>query len=145
MNTSNIVLSAKDKLNFFSNFATMLSAGIPILETMDALLEGSKGNQAKIFAAIREDLVQGKHLYEAMAKFPQAFDLVTVNIIKASEEAGTLETTLRDIRVEIKKDMEFNDRVKSALTYPAIIMCVFLGVLLMILIVVVPKISTVFL
>jgi type II secretory pathway component PulF len=123
----------------------MLSAGIPILETMEALMEGSKGNQAKLFTAIREDLVQGKHLYEAMAKFPQAFDLVTVNIIKASEEAGTLETTLKDIRVEIKKDMEFNDRVKSALTYPIIIMCVFLAVLLMILIVVVPKISTVFL
>lgn len=144
MSTSNVSFSPKDKLNFFSNFATMLSAGIPILETMDALADGSKGNQAKIFTAIREDLVQGKHLYEAMAKFPMAFDIVTVNIIKASEEAGTLETTLKDIRIEIKKDMEFNDRVKSALTYPLIIMCVFLGVLLMILIVVVPKISTVF-
>lgn len=145
MSTSNISFSAKDKLNFFSNFATMLSAGIPILETMDALLEGSKGNQRKIFAAIREDLMQGKHLYEAMTKFPQTFDIVTVNIIKASEEAGTLETTLRDVRIEIKKDMEFTDRVKSALTYPVIILCVFLAVLLMILIVVVPKISTVFL
>ncbi|HYK08688.1 MAG TPA: type II secretion system F family protein [Candidatus Eisenbacteria bacterium] len=142
---SNISFSTKDKLNFFSNFGTMLSAGIPILETMEALMEGSKGNQAKIFTAIREDLIQGKHLYEAMANFPKAFDLVTVNIIKASEEAGTLETTLKDIRIEIKKDMEFNDRVKSALTYPIIIFSVFLGVLTMILVVVVPKISTVFL
>src|SRR5258708_3357530 len=114
MGTQRNSLTANEKLNFFSNFATMLSAGIPILETMDALLEGSKGSQKKIFETIREDLVQGKHLYESMARFPQAFDIVTVNIIKASEEAGTLETTLKDIRIEIKKDMEFTDKIKSA-------------------------------
>ncbi|HEX7042240.1 MAG TPA: type II secretion system F family protein [Patescibacteria group bacterium] len=144
MITKSYTLSANEKLNFFSNFSTMLSAGIPILETVDALLDGSKGNQKKILETIRDDLVQGKHLYESFAKFPQAFDLVTTNIIKASEEAGTLETTLHDMRLEIQKEIEFSDRIRSALTYPFIIMFVFIGVLLMILIVVVPKISTVF-
>jgi type II secretory pathway component PulF len=123
----------------------MITAGIPILETIDSLLEDAKGNAKKILEAVREDLIQGKHLYSSFARFPGIFDKVTVNIIKASEEAGTLDVTLKDLKSQIKKDMEFGDKVKGALTYPVLILLVFFGVLLMILIVVVPKISTVFL
>ena len=142
---SRISLSNSDKLGLISNLSTMLTAGIPILETVDSLLDGSKGNTKKILAALREDLVQGKHLYASFVNFPQVFDKVTINIIKASEEAGTLETTLKDLKDQIKKQMEFNDRIRGALIYPMFILVVFLAVLLMILIVVVPKISTVFL
>lgn len=144
MNTSKITISNNDKLSLISNFSTMLTAGIPILETVDSLNEDAKGNVKKILETMREDLVQGKHMYSTFEKFPQVFDKVTVNIIKASEEAGTLETTLKDMKDQIKKGMEFNDKIKSALTYPIFIMFVFIAVLLMILVVVVPKISTVF-
>lgn len=144
MKTENISLSTNEKLSLISNFATLLSAGISILETIDSLLEDAKGNSKKILQALREDVIQGKHVYASFSRFPRAFDKVTVNLIKASEEAGTLDVTLKDLKINIKKEMEFMDRIKSALIYPALIMIVFLGVLLMILIVVVPKISTVF-
>ncbi len=139
-----ITLSGNDKFALVSNLATMLSAGIPILETVDSLLEDAKGNQKKLFQVMREDLMQGKRIYTSFAKFPDVFDKVTVNIVRASEEAGTLDVTLKDLKVSIKKDMEFSDKVKSALFYPIFIMFVFVGVLLMILVVVVPKISSVF-
>ncbi len=80
----------------------------------------------------------------ALSDFPAVFDPVTVNLIKASEEAGTLETTLKDLKAHIQRDMEFSDRVKSALIYPIVIMCVFVLVLGMILIFVIPRISEVF-
>ncbi len=145
MSTKRISISNKEKIGLISNLHTMLSAGIPILETVDSLLEDVKGNMRKLLLVLREDLIQGKKVSFAFAKFPKIFDKVTVNIIKASEEAGNLDTTLNDIKENIKKDIEFNDKIKSALIYPVFIMFVFVAVLLMILVVVVPKISNVFL
>jgi type II secretory pathway component PulF len=141
----NISLSPKDKMVLVSNFSTMLSAGISILEAVDSLLEDAKGNQKDVLAALRADLIQGKHVYSSFAQFPKIFDKVTLNILKASEEAGTLDVALKDLKGTIKKQMEFGDSLKSALIYPILISVVFIGVLLMILLVVVPKISTVFL
>ena len=133
-----------DKLSLISNLSTMLTAGIPILETVDALLEDSKGGTKKILDTMREDLIQGKQLNSSLSKFPMVFDKVTINVIKASEEAGTLDITLKDLKEQIRKDMEFSDKVKSAMVYPLVIVLVFFGVLLMMLTVVIPRISTVF-
>ncbi len=133
-----------DKLALLGNLSTMITAGIPILETVDSLLEDSKGNTKRILTVMREDMVQGQHVYTSFAKFPEVFDKVTVNVLKASEEAGTLDVTLKDLKTQIQKEMEFNDKVKAALIYPVVIVVVFMGVLLLILVVVIPKISTVF-
>lgn len=144
MNTENVTLSDGEKITFISNLSTMLSAGIPILEIVDSLLEDAKGNSKKILETLRADLTQGNRLCSTFAKFPATFDKVTVNIIRAAEEAGTLEITLKDLQENIKKEVEFADKIKSALAYPILIIVVFMGVLLMILTFVIPKITTVF-
>lgn len=144
MNTKNVTLSNNDKITMVSNMYTMLSAGIPILETISSLLEDAKGNQKKLLTTLRDDLGQGQHVYYTFSKFPKIFDKVTVNIIKASEEAGTLDVTLKDLKENIRKDMEFNDKIRSALIYPVFIIGVFVLVMVVILVVVVPKITTVF-
>lgn len=144
MTTKRLSLSNNEKLTFIGTLATMINSGIPILETIDSLLEDSKGNTRKILEEIRADLTQGKSLHSSFEKFPQVFDKVTVSIIKASEEAGTLDVVLKDLKEQTQKDIEFKDRIKSALTYPLIILVVFMIVLLVILVVVVPKIASVF-
>lgn len=144
MNTENISLSTSEKISLISNLSTMLTAGISILETVDSILEDAKGHQKKILETLRADLIQGEQLHSSFAKFPAVFDEVTVNIIKAAEEAGTLDVTLRDLRENIRKETEFTDKVKSALIYPVVIIIVFVGVLLMILVFVIPKITSVF-
>ena len=63
MKTENISISNKDKLSLLSNLSTMLSAGMPLLETVNALLEDSKGSQKKLLETLRDDLTQGKHIY----------------------------------------------------------------------------------
>jgi type II secretory pathway component PulF len=141
----NITLSSGDKLSTLSDLGTMLSAGIPLLESVEALLEDAKGNQKKFLEVLRDDLTQGKHVYFTFSKFPNIFSRVISSIVKASEEAGTLDVTLKDIKENLKKDTEFGDKIKSALVYPMFIVGVFFAMLLMILVVVVPKISTVFL
>lgn len=144
-NPASLRISTSEKLSLISTLATMLSAGISILEVVDSLLEDAKGNQKKLLESLKADLAQGNHVSDAFAKFPKIFDKITVNLIKASEEAGTLDVTLIDLKSSIKKDAEFLDKIKGALTYPVLILFVFTGVLLMILIVVIPKISSVFL
>ncbi len=144
-NPKSLRIATSEKLGLISNLATMLSAGIPILEVVDSLLEDAKGNQRKFLESLKSDLSQGNHVADAFQKFPKIFDKITVNLIRASEEAGTLDVTLTDLKSSIKKDAEFSDKIKGALTYPVLIFFVFIGVLLMILVVVVPKISSVFL
>lgn len=145
MNSKSITIGNNERLGLIGTFSTMINAGIPILETVDSLLEDAKGNDKKILESIRADLVQGTSLSNAFSKFPLVFNKVTVNVVKASEEAGTLDVVLKDLKVQIQKDIEFTDSVKSAITYPIVIFILFLAVLLLILVVVIPKIATVFL
>ena len=145
MKNEKVTISSSEKLEFIGSLSTMLTAGIPILEVVNSLREDMKGGQKIILDTMFDDLMQGKHVHQTLIKFTQVFDKVTVNVIKASEEAGTLDITLRDLKRTIQKDIEFNDKVRSSMMYPMFIIVVFAGVLLMILTFVVPKISTVFL
>lgn len=144
MKTTGVSFSTDEKLNLLSNLATMLSSSIPILEAVNTLLEDSKGNLKFFLSVLREDLTAGNRINTTFAKFPKSFDRVVVNLIRGAEESGTLETTLKDIKDNIQKESEFTDKIKSALMYPMIIFTVLVGVMLMILIVVIPKISVVF-
>lgn len=139
-----ISLSTSDKIALIGNLSTMLTAGIPILEAVDSVKEDTKGHTQQILQTLKTDLMQGKHLYESFSAFPNAFDSVTISLLKASEEAGTLETTLNDLRVNIEKEAEFIDKVKLAMIYPGLIGCVFFLVLFVILTFVIPRIAMVF-
>lgn len=140
----NLTLPTSEKISLVGNLATMLAAGIPILEVVDSLLEDARGDQKKILDELRQDLIQGKRIHTTFEKFPRVFNKVVTNVIKASEEAGTLDITLKDLRESIRREAEFTDKVKSALIYPGFISVVFGVVLLLILILVIPRISQVF-
>lgn len=139
-----VSLSAGDKIALISNLSTMLTAGIPILEAVNNLTEDSKGGTKKVLETLRDDLTQGHQVNYSLAKFPNVFDKVVVNVVKASEEAGTLDVTLKDLKNNLRKQNEFRDTIKSALMYPLFIMGVFVLVLLVNLIFVIPKIAQVF-
>lgn len=144
MKTSRLSLSTGEKVGLLNNLSTMLSAGIPILDAVESLMEDAKGNTHKVLSQLHSDLTQGQRVHVTFSKFPRAFDNVAVNLIKASEEAGTLATTLKDLKETTVRDQEFTDKVKSAFIYPALISLVFGGVLLMMLLVVIPKMAQVF-
>ena len=144
MQTSSIHISTNDKIALMSNLATMLKAGISIIDAIDSLLEDSKGSQKILLQTIKEDINQGIHLHESLAKFPQIFNKVSLNIVHASEEAGTLDSTLRELAENYRKQQEFMDHVRGAFTYPVMILFVFTAVFTLILTFVVPRIATVF-
>jgi type II secretory pathway component PulF len=144
MNYKRMTLPNAKLLTLVSNFSTMISAGIPILSVAHSLSEESRGNTQKILMEINTDLLKGKHLYESLAKFPSIFDTVTVNMIRASEESGTLDIALKNLKEQIKRNIAFNRKVRSAIIYPILVMIVFIAILLLILIVVIPKIAAIF-
>ena len=137
-------LSSSEKLNIIENLGTLLSAGIPILESVDSLLEETKGNTTKILETLKEDLNQGKPIAYSLTRHPKAFDPITVNLIKAAEEAGTLETALKDLTQSIKKDIDFANQVKGSMVYPILVLIVLLAVILLNLFFVIPRVSQVF-
>jgi type IV pilus assembly protein PilC len=137
-------LQRKDKLDLISNLSTMLAAGIPLLEAVDSLREESKGALRKVLNALHDSLSEGHPLSHGMEKLSRVFDPVTINLIKAAEESGTLEETLKNVTTSIKKQMAFSDKLKSSLTYPTFVLLIFVAVLVFILAFVIPRMGRVF-
>src|SRR5262249_27422207 len=81
---------------------------------------------------------------EGMARFPRTFDAVTLNTLRAAEAGGTLEETLHDIVRTLKKELAFSSTIHTAMIYPAFIGIVFLGIILVMLTFVIPRIAQVF-
>lgn len=139
-----ITLSDDDKLVFVGNLGTMLNSGISIIESVESLQEDAKGSFLIVLNQLKTDLEQGLQVNESLGQFVNIFDGVTINIIKAAEESGTLDRVLKDIKNNLMKEMEFRDKVKGAMLYPAFIMIIFMVVLLGMLYGIVPKIGGVF-
>ncbi len=140
-----IRLRSSEKLEFISNLSAMLSAGIPLLETVDALLEGARGRIRPVLVSLRKDLEGGRTIAEALAKFPDSFDPITLNLIHGGEQAGNLENILKDLAESTRREIEFSSRVKGALAYPIFVLAVFLIIMIVILTFVIPRIAQVFL
>lgn len=140
-----IRLKSSEKLELISNLSAMLSAGIPLLETVDALLEGTKGKLKTVLTTLKNDLEAGKTIAESFAKFPDSFDSIAVNLIHGGEQAGNLEQILKDLGETIRREIEFSSRIKGALAYPIFVMLIFVLIMLVILTFVIPRIAQVFL
>jgi general secretion pathway protein F len=139
-----VKIADKDKLALISNLNTMLNAGIPLLDAVEALLPDCTGASLKFLQLLHTSLNEGKTISDAMEKMPRSFDPIMINMVRASEEAGTLDATLSDMEESIKQNMAFKDELRASLVYPIFISVVFMGVLLLILLFVVPRISKVF-
>ena len=137
-------LRNSEKLELISNLGAMLSAGIPLLETINALLDGAKGNMKIVLQVLRKDLEAGKTIANSFSNFPESFDPILINLIRGGEEAGNLEDILKDLTEKIRRDIEFYRKVKSALVYPIFVITVFFGIMIVILTFVIPRISQVF-
>lgn len=143
-NPASISLSNDEKLVLVGNLGTMLASGISIIESVESLAEDSKGNLLYILTSLKLDLEQGLQVYESLGKYTRIFDGVTVSIIKAAEESGTLDKALKDLRNTLIKELEFKDKIKGAMMYPVFILFIFIFVLVGMLYGIIPKIGGVF-
>ncbi len=138
-------ISLTEKVFFTRNLKIMIGAGIPLPRALRTLSEQSKNKRFKdVLVKIGEEITQGKNLSDSLALYPQVFSDLFVSMIKVGEESGTLEEVLKNLTNQMERNQELSSKVKGAMIYPIVILCVMviIGVLMMIL--VIPKLTTIF-
>ena len=130
---------------FARQLATMLAAGIPLVQAFEIVGTGNdKPAMQKLILDIKGDVEGGTSLHEALAKQPLHFDDLFVNLVEAGEQAGALETLLDKIATYKEKTEALKKKVKKALFYPAAVLVVALVVTCILLIFVIPQFEALF-
>ncbi len=108
---------------FSRQFATMIDAGIPIIKCLDILEGQTKEDAMKmVINATRKDVKSGLSLTDAIAKHPNAFTKLYINMIRAAEIGGILDVILDRLAGFLEKEMEIKGKIKSAMMYPIIVL-----------------------
>ena len=138
-------ITAEDIALFARQLATMLQAGIPMVQAFDIVGNGhDKPSMQKLILAIKADIEAGTTLHEALAKHPLYFDDLFVNLVEAGEHAGALETLLDKVATYKEKTEALKKKIKKALFYPAAVMVVAVIVTVILLIFVIPQFESLF-
>jgi len=137
--------NAGDIAIFSRQLATMLGAGIPLVQAFEIVGNGhEKPAMQKLILDIKSDIEGGTSLHEAIAKHPLHFDDLFVNLVEAGEQAGALESLLDKIATYKEKTEALKKKVKKALFYPAAVMVVAIVVTFILLIFVIPQFESLF-
>ncbi|GGC81974.1 type II secretion system F family protein [Undibacterium terreum] len=138
-------ITEKDITLFTRQLATMMKAGVPLLQSFDIVAKGNANpSVSKLLQDIRGDVETGTSLNQAFRKFPLYFDPLFCNLVGAGEQAGILEDLLTRLAIYKEKTLAIKKKIKSALTYPIAILSVAFIVTAIIMIWVVPAFKEVF-
>ncbi len=130
---------------FSRQLATMLKAGVPLVQSFDIVSQGhSNKNMATLLIKVKLDIEGGNTLAQALAQHPLYFDDLFVNLVDAGEQSGALETLLDKIATYKEKTEALKAKIKKAMTYPASVMVVACVVTAILLIFVVPTFADMF-
>jgi len=138
-------VKAKEVALFTRQFSVMLGAGLPLVQALHALGSQNPNPAFKnVLEKVRTDVESGGTLAKALEKHPKVFDELYTNMIAAGEAGGILETILQRLSVFIEKMVKLRSALKSALIYPATIVTVAIGAVVIILWKVIPVFRTLF-
>lgn len=138
-------VSIADKITLTSNLATMVKTGVPLAEAIQTIAEDSSNSQLKkILLEIQKDLENGQPLSQSIRKFPSVFGDIYTSLVRAGEASGKLDEALEAMEVQLRKDNEINAKIKSAMTYPIILLFGVFGVLILMFTFVLPRLVTLF-
>ena len=140
--TKNKKVKLKDLVLFTRQLSTMVGAGVPLSRSLSMLQSQTDSKYfASVVASINKDIEGGMTLGDAMAKFPNVFSEVYINMIKAGEAGGIVDEILKRLASQVEQDSSMRKKIKSAMTYPVVILSItviaFFGVMLF----VIPKIG----
>ncbi len=138
-------ISLKEKLMFARNLQVMVSSALPLPKSLETLAYQSHNKRfRKILLNIKDEIIKGKNFSDALSKYPNVFSGLFQNMIKVGEESGTMEEVLKVLTRHIEREHELKGRVKGAMIYPAVIICAMIGIGILMMIMVVPKLSKAF-
>ena len=132
-------VTAKDLQIFTRQLATMIDAGLPLVQCLDILANQTENKSfKKILSSVKNSVEQGATFSDALRRHPKVFDELYVNLVQAGEIGGILDTILNRLAVYIEKAVKLRGQLKSAMYYPAGILVVAIGVIAVMLVKVIP-------
>lgn len=138
-------ITIEDKVFLTKYLSLMLKVGTDLLKAIDILITDlDKPAMRALLMEIRGALEKGNPFYSTFMKYPKYFSPVFVNLIKAGEASGNLEKVFSDLSFSLEKDQGLRRKIKSALTYPAILLAASFSILILLVSFAVPKIASVF-
>ena len=138
-------VSLREKTIFARQLATMIEAGLTLSQALRlSLKQSKKGRMHSIVEAVLSDVEDGFSFSTALAKFPDVFDNIFINIVRAGEATGKLEIVLEQLASNLEKDVTVQGKIKGALFYPAFILIAMVGVAVVMLTQVIPQLADLF-
>ena len=138
-------VSSKDILAFTQDLSTLLESGLPVDRALSILIEAAEKEKVKeVVGDILKTVQGGGYLSDAMAKHPKVFSTFYVNMVKAGEAGGVLESVLGRLGAFLESSQELKDYIKSALVYPLFLVFVGGASIIILLTFVIPKFSVIF-
>lgn len=134
-----------DIILFTRQLSSMLSSGLTLVKALE-ILKGQMKNQAmvEVVTTVMNDVQEGKTLGQAVEKHPKVFSQIYVSIIKAGEQSGLLDKVLLRLTENLEKQSKLKGTIKSALMYPAIVIIMMFGVMLIMTFFVIPQLSSLY-
>lgn len=130
---------------FARQFATMIGSGVPLVRCLNILQEQVENPKfAEIIRKLRQDVEAGSTFSAALEKHPVIFSNLFVNLVKAGEAGGILDEILERLANYLESSEQLKAKVKGALTYPAVVICIALGVVVFLLTFVLPSFQSIF-
>jgi type IV pilus assembly protein PilC len=140
LNEENQTPGLKPIAIFARQMATMIDAGLPLVQSLNILARQSEHKgMKKILKEIRTNVESGLPFSDALSKYPKAFDRLFMNLVRAGEVSGTLDTVLDRVAVFKEKDLALRGKIRGALTYPTIVLVFAIGVTYFLLTTIVPQ------
>jgi len=134
-----------DKVTFFELLSVMINAGVPLVRALYVLSDQVQNVKLRlIIRDMAKKVEKGTKLSDTMNNFPKVFGEAEVGMVRSGEATGKLNKVLRQIADQTQKSASLLSKVKGAMIYPAAIICIMIGALIVMLVVVVPKISDIF-
>jgi type IV pilus assembly protein PilC len=135
----------KDLVTFTRLFATMIDAGLPIVQCLEILqAQTDNKNFSVVLRDVKASVEQGATFSDSLRRHPKIFDPLYTNLVQAGEVGGILDTILNRLAVYIEKAMKLRRQLRGAMVYPSAVLFVFTGVLSVLLVFVIPSFKTMF-
>ncbi|HLC06573.1 MAG TPA: type II secretion system F family protein [Candidatus Babeliales bacterium] len=134
-------ITIKDKILFSKQLAILLKSGVPILQAIELLIEQFEGGMKNMLVRIKDDVKEGTSLADALGKYPKVFEKIYIQLVRAGEATGKLETILERLTVFLERREAITKKVKSAMQQPIIQLIVAIGVVGVLVMKVVPDMA----
>ncbi|MDD3614565.1 MAG: type II secretion system F family protein, partial [Candidatus Pacebacteria bacterium] len=138
-------ININDQIFLTRDLALMLKVGTDIFKAIDILIaDYDKPAVRSLLIEIRENLSKGQPFYTTFAKYPKIFSPVFTNLIRAGEASGNLETVFEELSITLEKQRDLQQRIKSALIYPLLLVVASIGIIILLVTFAIPNMATLF-